>query len=88
MNFGIGNGKSLICSTLAIILKRVSNRSIIILNKSDYLTYRDYLKFKACIEECDLHCSYNKYASNSIVYMDEKNLKLLKKTYKGKEDPT
>ena len=88
LNFGIGNGKSLICSTLAIIIKSVCDKSVIILNKNEYLTYRDYSKFKDCIEQCDLNCSYNKFSANSIVYLDEKNLKLLKKNPKLKQDPT
>ena len=77
LNFGIGNGKSLLCSTLAIILKKIQNKNVIILNKSDYLTYRDYQKFKNCIDSCDLRCSRNSIEKNSIAYLDEKHFKLL-----------
>ena len=77
LNFGIGNGKSLLCSTLAIILKKIQPKNVIILNKSDYLTYRDYQKFKDCIESCDLRCARNQIGKDSIAYLDEKHFKLL-----------
>ena len=88
LNFGIGNGKSLLCTTLAIILKKISTNNVIILNTSEYLTYRDYHKFKDCIDSCELRCSLNLPEARSITYMDEKNFKLLWKRKKEPFDPS
>jgi preprotein translocase subunit SecA len=79
LNFGIGNGKSLLCTSIAIILRKIQPNNVIILNSSEYLTYRDYHKFKDCIDNCGLRCSLNAPEARSITYMDEKNFKLLLK---------
>ena len=87
LNFGIGNEKSLLCTTIAIILKTVNPNTVIILNKNEYLNYRDYSKFKDCIEECNLLPSYLKFEPNSIVYADERSFKVLKKESQKDTNP-
>jgi preprotein translocase subunit SecA len=54
LNFGIGNGKTLLCTSLAIILGLRAEKPVIILGKQEYLPYRDHKKFKEMIKECGL----------------------------------
>jgi hypothetical protein len=70
LNFGIGTGKSLICASLALILKMNGFSQVVILNKSKYLSYRDYWKYKEMIMKFKFTCLYNKYYQNGIYFWD------------------
>ena len=86
LNFGIGNEKSLLCTSLSILLALLLKKSIIILNNWEYLTFRDYNKFKEIIKECKLHCSCNQLSAKGITFLDEKHFKSILKKSEKKQD--
>ena len=45
-NFGIGNGKTLICAALAAFYALTENNPVIILGKSEHLVLRDEKNFE------------------------------------------
>jgi hypothetical protein len=74
LNFGIGTGKSLICASLAMLLKMNEYSQVVILNKSKYLNHRDYMKYKEIIKRLGSTCLCNKYYPNAIYFWDLKFL--------------
>jgi hypothetical protein len=74
LNFGIGTGKSLLCASLAMLLKMNEYSQVVILNKSKYLNHRDYMKYKEIIKRLGSTCLCNKYYPNAIYFWDLKFL--------------
>jgi len=66
-----------------VVIKKVSGFSVVILNKSEYLAYRDFKNFRNCIEECGIPCFYNNVVPNSISFLDAKNFKILSSSRKA-----
>jgi hypothetical protein len=71
INFGIGTGKSFLCASLAIIIRKNFFNNVVILNKSKYLAYRDFNKFKQNIRDAKINVLHNSFFKDSICFWDE-----------------
>ncbi|KEJ82377.1 hypothetical protein OXYTRIMIC_535 [Oxytricha trifallax] len=73
-NFGIGNGKTLLCATLAILLTNDNQKSTIIIGKNDYLVLRDEKRFSDVIIKSGLNINYNQFEDKlGVYYMTQKH---------------
>ena len=50
----MGNGKTLLCTALAILIVHKTKCPVYIFTKGSYLPYRDHLKFNKLIKECGI----------------------------------
>ncbi|KEJ82417.1 hypothetical protein OXYTRIMIC_509 [Oxytricha trifallax] len=73
LNFGIGNGQTLFCASLAVLLALQLNKSCIIIGKSDYLLLRDEKRFQNMIIGSELNVNYNQFEPKlGVYYMTQK----------------
>jgi len=78
INFGMGNGKTLLCTALAILLATRTNSPVYIFTKGAYLAYRDHLKFSKLIKECGIPiAALNEPISSGISFINEKSLQYI-----------
>lgn len=71
VRFGIGCGKTLLATTLAILISSLLKKPTIILGKFEYLPYRDHRKFKALIKKCGISTTHNELSKSGISFIDE-----------------
>lgn len=59
ISFGIGNGKTLLAATLAILLAKKTNKSVFIVSKNEHLVQRDMKHFEKVISWVKLNANLN-----------------------------
>ena len=75
INFGIGNGKTLIATILGILLANKYKEPVVILSKYDHLVLRDQKKYSKLISSFGLATNINNITQKEGVYFySEKNI--------------
>jgi hypothetical protein len=57
--FGIGNGKTLLCTALAVYLVSTEKVPVFVVSKNDHLILRDHKRFEKMLTSMDLHSAVN-----------------------------
>ena len=60
--FGIGNGKTLLCTALAIVIAKQLQKSVFIVSKNEHLVSRDQKHFEKVVTKMGLATSFNQYS--------------------------
>lgn len=68
INFGIGNGKTLLCISLAILLAKTNNHSVFVVSKNEHLVQRDFVKYEKIIKGLGLSANLNGFANDKGIY--------------------
>ena len=64
--FGIGNGKTLLCTITAIMKATLFQRSVFIISKHEHLVQRDYKYFENLVQVLNLFSNFCQYSHNKI----------------------
>jgi preprotein translocase subunit SecA len=59
VHFGIGNGKTLLCISLAVLLANKLAQSVFIVSKNEHLVQRDFKKYQRLIKSMNLNANLN-----------------------------
>jgi preprotein translocase subunit SecA len=62
MNIGIGNGKTLLCTSIAIIIALKFNKPVFVVSKNEHLILRDYKKYEDLIVSLSLNTNVSAYS--------------------------
>jgi len=68
IQFGIGNGKTLLSTTLAILLATKMNLSVFIISKNEHLVQRDIKKYEKLILVMQLNANLNQISKQLGIY--------------------
>ncbi|KEJ82485.1 Protein translocase subunit SecA [Oxytricha trifallax] len=68
INIGVGNGKTLLCSTLAALYAKSSQLPVFIIGKNDHLILRDEKRFEQLVTSLSLNINVNQYEKKAGVY--------------------
>lgn len=68
IKFGIGNGKTLLSVTLAILLATEKKKSVFIVSKNDHLVQRDIKKYEQLIQSMKLNANLNQSSNELGIY--------------------
>jgi hypothetical protein len=68
IQFGIGNGKTLLCFALGINFAKSTGASVFIIGKNEHLVLRDQKKYEGIIAKFGLLTNFNDYSERAGVY--------------------
>lgn len=68
LQFGIGNGKTLLCVVMALYYAKKSNSPVLIIGRNEYLVLRDCKKFSPLISSLGLESNVNQFSSQAGVF--------------------
>ncbi|CDW82389.1 UNKNOWN [Stylonychia lemnae] len=68
IQFGIGNGKTLLSITLAIMISIDTQNSVFIVSKNEHLVQRDIKKYESLIQKMNLNCNLNQCSKALGIY--------------------
>src|ERR1700722_9537042 len=68
INFGIGNGKTLLATSLAIATAIDLQKTVFILGKNEHLIFRDQKRFEPMIRKMGLNTNLNDYSTSLGIY--------------------
>ncbi|KEJ83066.1 Helicase conserved C-terminal domain containing protein [Oxytricha trifallax] len=75
INFGVGNGKTLLCSTLAALKSKLLQKIVFVVGKNEHLVLRDEKKFESIITSLGLNVNVNQYENKiGVYYLSQKYL--------------